>query len=579
MNTIQSINSANKFQFLFCGLLMLTTLISGCETQPTKSTEIPKVNTSAPVTQEIGDIRNKKTEKKVVENKQIDQSIVILDKVAALLVSNEPTRALSTLNSIPIKNLSAEKKITFFSHKINAFNQLRLPLLALQAETEKFEYLSEGKKSNAVRKMLTDAKNLPPSVSSEYANKKTVLGGFILGARILNNSASFSDLAKWQREFANHPLILFPQENTELLQKNSLSKRNRIALAIPLSGKFKRIGRLLRDGFLAAWETDLNKENISVVIVNSVDMDETIKPNIVKTGPVDLLIGPFDKNRLFKIATQNPNIPILGLNRISKEAPPNLLQFGLSIEDEIESAVMWASKDVEDIRVLALVSDTTLGDRSLITLSSSLNEINGVLADSIRYNESNLGEQIEKGLGLKDSKARKTQLEKITGLKLSSTPRRRNDFNTLIIQSNPNLIQQIRPLLAFHYLGDIPVFITGSYRSDININVEDLSGSSIIAEPWNIRSKFKENLSLTQADTNDALSILYGLGADAYFIGKKLINGESLMWNGETGNLEERNGFIKRKLGKIFISPQGEISKETFENVLDKTSYENLILQ
>ena len=123
------------------------------------------------------------------------------------------------------------------------------------------------------------------------------------------------------------------------------------------------------------------------------------------------------------------------------------------------------------------------------------------------------------------------------------TARRRQDIDVvfLLSRSGPEA-RSIKPLLAYHYAGSLPVFATSSIYSGLpDSRDKDLNGINLVDIPWLLGSNPALRVAITAGDTgSDSYTRLNALGADAYRLQSRfsqLQAGPDTLVPGDTGLL------------------------------------------
>ena len=140
------------------------------------------------------------------------------------------------------------------------------------------------------------------------------------------------------------------------------------------------------------------------------------------------------------------------------------------------------------------------------------------------------------------------------------TPRRRQDIDVIFLLSPSSAeARSIKPILAFHYAGDIPVYAPSSiYNGVPSEQNKDLNGTHLAEIPWLLGVNPGLRVSIAAADANGGnYTRLNALGADAYLIQSefsRLQSGADALMRGNTGLLSmDPNLNIRRELSPATI--------------------------
>ena len=364
---------------------------------------------------------------------------------------------------------------------------------------------------------------------------------------------------RWQNRWPGHPAAQIPPTPLALLAELAGSRPENIVLALPFNGRLASAGEAIRDGFLAAYyadeSADREKTDIRIIDTSDDSFRETYRE--LSDTSTDLIVGPLDKARLAELTDlETLPVPVLGLNYLNDDdkAPAGMHQFGLSAEDEARQIAQRLAED--DLRhILAVIPYGSWGDRVERAFRDELNEQELVLLDVQRFMEDeNLRSVTADLLGITVSRDRAIDVERTIGRNVEFEPRRRQDAEAIVMVAAPTLARQFKPLFAFYYGGDLPVYSPSiiyegtpepSRDRDLNrVNFTDI--------PWVLapESGLREQASEHFNNTRGQLGRLFAMGADAWQIAKRLpllqrIDDASI--SGLTGKLTmDQEGSIHR---------------------------------
>ena len=374
-------------------------------------------------------------------------------------------------------------------------------------------------------------------------------------------------LGEWTRRWPKHPAAInLPYELTIL--KTVITERpNRIALMLPLTGVNATAGKAIRDGFLSAfYQAQARGSNTPIVrIIDTAESDDflALYDKVILEG-ADLIIGPLEKSNVELLAIQ-PSllVPTLALNydvaeqKLPENRTVNLYQFGLSAEDEARQVARRAWR-LGNKSTLILAPGTDWGQRIERAFADEWLKLEGTLLETQYFSDtSNYAQTASKLLNIDESEKRKQRLEQITGKNLEFTARPRADMDFIFIIGTPKQARQIKPTLAFYYVGTTPIYSTShiySGKEDPLLD-RDLDGIIFSETPWMLGSSeksLKSTIKQFWPSNADRFGRLYALGVDAYHLFPRtkqlaLIPGSKI--NGETGSLTmNTSGQIIREL-------------------------------
>lgn len=388
-------------------------------------------------------------------------------------------------------------------------------------------------------------------------------------------------LDEWKATHANHPA----SENllTSILEgyENYFVIPNKIALLLPMTGRYAKIAEVIHAGINSARElqTDL-QYTPEVTLYDTGDDPNQIMyyyNRAVEDG-AEFVIGPLKKEAATILAQQSElPIPVLTLNYLAEEqsAPSNLFQFGLLPEDEAIQVAERASLD-EHFTAIVLAPVGQWGERLAGAFQSRFEELGGLILDTQYYlsNETDFSTPLKLALQLDQSEERHRQLRSVLGQNLEFEPRRRQDVDMVFLIASPRTARLLRPQINYYYATDLPVYSTSHVFSGIeNIARDrDINGVVYCDIPWLLQPTpdhelIREVLILESGEAYQLLPRFAALGIDAYQLPVKLAELAALPYerfNGLTGNIKIRSGNkLFRELnwaqfvnGKPIILPQ-----------------------
>ncbi|MCG8434979.1 MAG: penicillin-binding protein activator [Gammaproteobacteria bacterium] len=459
------------------------------------------------------------------------------------LNNNNPRAALEIVN-FPEEMLTIKQRNSALELRARALFQMGAALEALQlmlqradeslepAETERL-YLAIWEGLSQSREPL-DSESLPDDADRD-TRAWVNLGA--IGQTAWQAPFEFTErLKEWQTRHAGHPAnrLLLPRLIEDFDKRLQYPKR--IALLLPLSGRFANAATAVRDGLFAARFQSPDASTMPEVIV----FDTGGSPNqfiekyqeAVALG-VDIIIGPLTKEELAILATlESLPVTTLGLNYLDATYPytENLYQFGLLPEDEAAQAADRVIQEGKRHGV-ALAPDSEWGRRMLQAFATRFEELGGTLLSTQYYLPDNpdFSTPIMRMLNIDESRIRHQNLRSVLGLNIQFEPRRRQDIDFVFLAARDREARLIRPQLRFHQAINLPVYATSHIHRLGRQNDRDLDGISFADMPWTLMPDDMSGGARAQLETlwpNKFLrsSRLYALGFDAYRLIPVLLN-------------------------------------------------------
>ncbi|MDB9861904.1 penicillin-binding protein activator [Litorivicinus sp.] len=480
----------------------------------------------------------------------------------------EPETAINILNAINLDGLEQAERSQILEIKSAAFRRLNFSMAALRIDADRVQYLENPVRSTEIERILFKINQLPSLIRDDLTRGADILAG-LAAAQTLSVTNDHEATIRWLRKFQTHPLLDAEISRFSFLKSQEMPKVFHVTVLLPLSGDLSTAGRAIRDGILFAYSKSIKSSDMAISIRDSMTVSDGELKRLTQGETTEFIIGPLQRNQIDRILSMNPIIPVLALNRfnINKYRSVNkapIYSLSLSIEDDAESAVAYASDTTSEPRILSLYSNSPLGLRASDAIKKLLNDENGSSAGQSALDQKKPGDTIATSLGVTDSKNRKTALSRLLKLKLEHTPRIRQDLTAVIVQTNPRAAQQLRPLFDFYYLGQTPLILIGAYRSDLAKFIEDFHQTTILATPWELGSAAKDSLK-NRPLTLEGFGTLTAIGSDAMKMAFRLGFGFDTSFQGETGYLTLRDdSTIKRRLGKLDISQTGNITQSVW---------------
>ncbi|MCK7552238.1 penicillin-binding protein activator [Marinobacter goseongensis] len=365
---------------------------------------------------------------------------------------------------------------------------------------------------------------------------------------------------EWQNNWPGHPAASALPSELGLIASLAESRPEQITLALPLDGPLASAGKAIRDGFFAAYYSDesADRSTTSIRVVNSADSNFDELYRELSADGQDLIVGPLEKDALAALARlKTLPVPVLGLNYLPDDAdiPTGLYQFGLSAEDEARQIANRLALEHND-QVLVLIPQGEWGDRLESALLQRMAENGSLALDIERYfREDNLRAVTADLLGITVSRERAIDVERTAGINVEFEPRRRQDADAVVMVAEPTIARQFKPLFAFYFGGDLPVYSTSMvYEGNKDPGRDrDLNNVIFTDIPWVLddENSFRRTATEALPDMRGQLGRLFAMGADAWDLSKRLpllrqVEGASL--NGQTGILT--------------MTPQGSIHRQ-----------------
>jgi outer membrane PBP1 activator LpoA protein len=382
-------------------------------------------------------------------------------------------------------------------------------------------------------------------------------------------------LDNWQLQWPDHPANTQLPGGLELIKELAANQPQQVALLLPLTGKLAPFGKAVRDGFIAArYETKQRGSKVPLLKVynteNSADFIALYQQAI--TEGAEMIVGPLKKQHLTLLFDQGTlPVPTLGLNRIDNygQAPEQLIQFGLVPQDEAQQVADIAF--LENHRKAFIIAPSgDWGDKVSNAFSDRWQQLGGQITQRSFYTgQEDYSSSIERSLLLQASNDRAKIIQRTIGKNVEFLPRRRKDIDMVFLLARPQQARSLKPLLAYHYAGDLPVYGTSRIYSGYEDTTKDrdINGVRFTDMPWvlNASSPLYQQIN-AEINQSKQYQRMYALGVDSYRLHTRLRQLQEITNSrvyGQTGTLklndrsqiERQMLFAQIKRSKATIIP------------------------
>ncbi len=550
-------------------LLFTTVLIAACAEMP-----IPSQPQSSPEERLLQ--RAEATFSQAQHSASPQRETLLMEAAKLYLQLNDKPRVQQALEQISTTQLSKQQHVTYAllyadiliadSHYFLARDLLTKPQLEAlfsqmspeeqldwrRKRADLFSLLGEDKIATLEYIALAHLQALPADITETHekiwqllintpettlqtleaaATHRTLKGWYnlaLLGRQYQGDLRRWAEqLKRWHSRWPGHPAALFPPSSQRQIEAVANTVPGQLALLLPLSGKYARAGKAIRDGFLSAYYNILESEGLTpplhIYDTHGADIVSLYQQAVVDGA--EIVIGPLRKENLATLAAlPKLDTPLIGLNYLSDSAQANapihkkLLQFGLSVDDEARQIAQRAW--LEGHRSALLITpDTKWAATARKTFSKYWSELGGRLVTAPPYSlkQTDFSAIVRPALLLDHSKQRRDKLRRTLGKNIEMTEQRRQDIDMVFIIAYPNQGRQLKPTLGFYYAGDLPTYATSHiYTGTENPRRNrDLEGIRFSAMPWTIPGTVSDKLKPT-ATLQSTYRNLFALGVDAY---------------------------------------------------------------
>ncbi|MFC3153549.1 penicillin-binding protein activator [Litoribrevibacter euphylliae] len=396
------------------------------------------------------------------------------------------------------------------NHAISLLEHQR-PLLEELEQQELTHFLWKTLSSQDIKTLAQSLQTSPDKVTEGWLKLALVLHG--------ETADRFKSLAlnQWLSNFPNHPANTpLPEEAGQLATTDDTSI-NRIALLLPLDGRFANVGKAITQGFLMA-AYQLNEDiRPDIQIINSLEGSFLNTYNSIEA---DLIIGPLSPAHIHQLESL-PNLPIptIALNSLSLTEPPvNLFSMNLQAEDEARTMANYATKQGYSKGAI-LTYDSKKGQKLANTFETAFTNEQRSIAYTQSF-EKNWASSLKKLLEIDKSDNRARKLSRLVRSPIEYTARKRDDIEFIYTPLKYKDLRQTNPLMAFFFANDIQVLSNSDVVSRLYSGKRDKDLNGIAFSDYRWQPEMHDTHSLP--NKNDPSSKLYSWGADAFSIAIQL---------------------------------------------------------
>ena len=335
-----------------------------------------------------------------------------------------------------------------------------------------------------------------------------------------NRKESSESVDKSKKQINIDELLL----EKEVIEITNLNTINKIAVLLPMTGKYSKIGKAILHGIEIELKDTSKYIKPELSIFDTGDENTDLKKiySEMLSNDFDYVIGPLRKGFIEKISKySSKDLPVLTLNYSNnlKKYSKKVYQFGLLPEDE---AICIAEKAVIDgnINASVLYPDNTWGKRIAESFALRFQELGGEVTNLLKYNRENtkINNSIKNLLNIEESTKRKNHMQNILKTKLQFKPHIANNLDMIFSVGKSEDMRVIKPQFNFNYAEDIPFYSTshiynGVYNKEIN---QDLNNIKFCDIPWlyNTNNMLEKKYLRESVDKRDLLRFV-AIGMDS----------------------------------------------------------------
>ena len=331
---------------------------------------------------------------------------------------------------------------------------------------------------------------------------------------------------------------------------------NHVAAILPLSGSLKSAGNAVLDGMIAELYRRypmVDTRPSFTVIDSNLSSGISAAYREAEDQGANVVLGPLTKANVQGLGATTPkSTPVIALNRPDILLPDEVLSWSaMSLAPEDEARQLAQIAYGQGLRrAIVITPDSDWGQRMADALRGRWRVLGGqITTELVLDDDSPLSLQISATVGSAQAEARVKAFEDAFTKPIEARPRRREDYDVIfLLTPTPAEARAIRPLIVFHYSGDVPIYAPSTvYAGDNPPQNRDLN---------NVR--FLEIPAMLRAGNDLRFRRLNALGADAVRMlehYEQALETRAPLFTGETGLLQRSgSGDITRELDLVVFA-------------------------
>jgi outer membrane PBP1 activator LpoA protein len=333
-----------------------------------------------------------------------------------------------------------------------------------------------------------------------------------------------------------------------------------VAVLLPTEGGLATAARAIRDGILGAYLEQPGNSVIRFYSSGKSSQSAIAAYLQAREDGATQIIGPLRIGSTRALASLGDlSVPILLLNQSASNGPVNpghtsiVNSLSLSQTDEAAAIAVKALAQGQKKAIL-IVPDNAWGMRIETAFATTFEQGEGKISAIAHFNTTanDHSAMLTQLLKIDESKQRKEDLQFRLGIPLTYEPSHRDDFDFIFLAATPSQGRDLKPLLRFHDVGNVPVYAMGRiFRGGSDrATDQDLNGIVFPVTPWQLEVT-GDTTPMLDSIRGGVYGNLYALGQDAWHLLPWLPlmqKDPDLSFPGDTGKLHlKSNGDLYRQ--------------------------------
>lgn len=330
---------------------------------------------------------------------------------------------------------------------------------------------------------------------------------------------------KWQNAHPGHPVNISNYADLVERYRALYPVPAKVAVLLPTEGSLAGVASAIRDGIVSAYLEHPGDAELHFYASGNTPESAISAYVAARNDGAMQVIGPLDLQSTQALSTLSDlTAPVLLLN---DQASNTGMAFGP--RGSVNSLLLSQTQEAEIIaeralsqgykRAVVFVPDTDWGKRVEEAFSKVYSQGNGRIIALSRFNQANNDQSamLTRLLRIEESKQREAELRSWLGVPMDFEPSRRDDFDFIFMAATPTEGRELKPLLRFHDVGDVPVLAMGRvYSGQVDPSADqDLNSVIVPTTRWHLQAAQNKS-SMPKSVRDGVYGSFFALGEDAW---------------------------------------------------------------
>ena len=343
-----------------------------------------------------------------------------------------------------------------------------------------------------------------------------------------------SELKRWQSNFSRHPAAGDLPSNLTLAMTLEPYQPQKVALLLPLSGRFARSGRALRNGLITSMMAKASDTELMVLDTQELGAAAAYQQALAEGA--EFVVGPLLKPDVEAIIPLIDQVPTLVLN-VPETLPESGRQQYFFALDKMSEAAQAAERIFrQGKRQPAVIAPQTPQGHKLAQYFADhwqklmFEEPEPTESTSFFFaQDSELKKTVERLFEVEQSQARITEMRYLLTNKLKGETRNRRDIDAVYLIASPRQTRLLKPFVdvaVSQFAPAVSVYVgpNGNDNSDNQQDNRDVNQLNVSEIPWllnQIQPIAASEVKQLWPELSQPQLRLYAMGYDAFdLIGK-----------------------------------------------------------